>query len=169
MDTRIAAVRARQHRGALAPGVRWWLDARDALSAYDHFIRPRGAFLGRIIGPTVPLGGAGLRGFDPAVAVQSSIVALNAEQAIRLKSLTSGTQPLAVWGTLFADGGVMRGGWIADAGAGLMLRGWVYDRDVRLRIDVPAIRKAPLLIAGTPSPRRDRGIGDLQLTLGSFW
>ena len=127
----------------------------------------------------MPLGGAGLRGYDAAVAVGSHIVALNAEQSARLVSITSGPRPLAFWGTLFAGGGATQSRTLADGGVGVMARGWLFDRDVRVRVDLPVYVSEPLFAGGrsaffgrrrNPSQPTGRWAADrVQLTLGSFW
>jgi hypothetical protein len=159
---------------------RVFVSARDPYQTlFNHFIRPSGGILTRDIVPTVALGGAGLRGYDPALAVGSHVFALNVEESSRLVSLTSGPRPLAIWTGLFADAARTEGRTLTDAGVGAMLRGWVFDRDVRIRIDLPLYLSDPLLEGGrysvygrrwTPERAGDRIRFDrVQLTLGSFW
>ena len=146
---------------------------------YNHLIRPRGGILTDDGVATVPLGGAGLRGYDPTVAVGSHIVAVNAEQSARLVSITSGSRPLAFWGTLFADVGTTQSRTLADGGAGVLARGWLFDRDVRVRVDLPFYVSEPQLGGGRSAlfgrgrdPSRSAGrwtVDRVQLTLGSFW
>lgn len=139
---------------------------------FNHFVRPEGGVLARERAATVPLGGAGLRGFVMDANTRS-IAAVNLEQGRRLVEITPGPRPLAIWGSLFADGGVARSTALGDAGAGVMLRGWLFDRDVRLRLDLPV-----LVSDGQGELYAGRGAraagGNLrwdrpQLTLGSFW
>ncbi len=154
--------------------------ARDPYQTlFNHFVRPEGGVLTREIIPTVPLGGAGMRGFDPAVSVASHIFALNAEQGVRLAAMARGQRPLGLWGTLFADAGATQSRRLGDGGAGLLLRGWVFDRDVRVRIDLPFYISDPLYAGGRYSAfgshwdtsRADDKVrfDRVQLTLGSFW
>jgi hypothetical protein len=139
---------------------------------YNHFIRPTGGILTRDHIRTVPLGGAGLRGFDPGLWAGNGIVSLNAEQGARLVGITRGQRPLGIWGTVFADVGTMRAT-LGDAGAGVMLRGWLFDRDVRVRVDLPIwVSDRPREAGDDP---RSYALGNnirfdrVQLTLGSFW
>jgi hypothetical protein len=138
---------------------------------FNHFVRPEGGILSRDHVRSVALGGAGLRGFDPA-ATAREIGALNVEQGRRLLTITAGARPLAIWGTLFADGGVTRDDPLGDAGAGVMLRGWIFDRDVRVRVDLPVWVSDSF---GQTNHDPAHALGDnirfdrVQLTLGSFW
>ena len=150
-----------------------FLSSRDPYQTlFNHFIRPSGAILAGEHIATVPLGGAGLRGFKPEAGA-AEIAAFNFERGRRLVDITPGSRPLAVWGTLFADVGATRRDPIGDAGAGMMLRGWLFDRDVRVRVDLPVwVSDRFWPIPGTLGPyaagdnfRFDR----VQLTLGSFW
>lgn len=151
---------------------------------FNHFVRPRGGLLASEHVATVPLGGAGLRAYDPRLAVGSGIFAINAEQGIRALSITRGTRPLALWASVFGDIGAEQGGVLyhvshplADAGLGVMLRGWIYDRDVRVRLDMPLyVRHGDLAAArgGLPPGTTQGSANDIstsrvQLTLGSFW
>jgi hypothetical protein len=115
-------------------------------------------------------GGAGLRGYDPRLAVPS-IVAVNAEATTRLFSLADRPRALGAYLGAFADAGTtfhsgpietpdlaailpattshdMRSHLLADAGVGMALRGYVYDQDVVLRVDIPFLVAQPLLAAG---------------------
>ena len=159
---------------------RVFVAARDPYQTlFNHFIRPEGGILTRDNVPTVALGGAGLRGYDPILAVGRYITALNLEQGARVGSLTRGARPLAIWGNLFADGGATQSRTLLDAGAGLMLRGWIFDRDVRVRVDLPFYVSEPIWAGGRHSVfgrRADPARFDdhvrfdrVQLTLGSFW
>lgn len=146
---------------------------------FNPFIRPRGGLLSDANLPAVALGGAGFRGFDPGVAVGSYVFALNAEHGTRLVPLARGSRPLAIWGTLFGDVGATRIRRLGDAGAGVMLRGWVFDRDVRVHVDLPIFVSDPIFAGGRYSalgPRYRASHADdrvrfdrVQVTLGSFW
>ena len=151
---------------------------------FNHFVRPRGGLLSPEHVATVPLGGAGLRGYDPGLSVGSGIFAINAEQGVRALSFTRGQRPLALWATAFADVAALHRGpvWnptspLGDAGVGLTLRGWIYDRDVRVRLDAPlyvrhadlAVARKGLLPGTTQGSFNDFSTSRVQLTLGSFW
>jgi len=153
---------------------RTYLSSRDPYETlYNHFVRPTGGILTRDHIATVPLGGAGLRGYDPSVTTGPFIAAINAEQGARLVALSRGSRPLGIWGTAFADIAAGRRSPLGDAGVGVMLRGWVFDRDVRVRLDAPVWLSDRALARGlTSSPRmlgNNFGVEDIQLTLGSFW
>jgi hypothetical protein len=164
---------------------RVFVSSRDPYQTlFNHFIRPRGGLLAPEHVATVPLGGAGLRGYDPALSAGDNMLALNVEQGIRLAALARGSRPLAIWGTAFGDVGsqsTLRGApaksMLEDAGVGLMLRGWIYDRDVRVRLDVPlyvrdadlAVARRGLLPGTTQGSMNDFSTSRVQLTLGSFW
>ena len=138
---------------------------------FNPFIRPRGGILARGDVRGVPLGGAGVRGFAPLVNTGAAVFALNAEHGLRLKSLTAGSRPLAIWGTVFADGALLgSGGHAADAGLGVMLRGWVFDRDVRVHVDFPVARGTSVVTTRPVRAYSSEALADrIQLTLGSFW
>jgi hypothetical protein len=147
-----------------------FLSSRDPYQTlFNHFVRPEDGVLSPARANTVPLGGGGLRGFGQDLATRS-IAAINLEQGRRLVSVMPGSRPLAIWGTLFVDGGASRTDAIGDAGAGVMLRGWLFDRDVRVRIDIPVWVSTPYRTAAGRHNSRDATASDhVQLTLGSFW
>jgi hypothetical protein len=147
-----------------------FLSSRDPYQTlFNHFVRPEDGVLSPARANTVPLGGGGLRGFGQDLATRS-VASINLEQGRRLVSVMSGSRPLAIWGTLFVDGGASRTDAIGDAGAGVMLRGWLFDRDVRVRVDLPVWVSTPYRTAAGRHDRRDAIAYDhVQLTLGSFW
>ena len=62
---------------------------------------------------------------------------------------------VSLWGSLFGDAGfaasdtyLLNGAFLADAGAGLALRGRLYDRDVTMRLDAPLAVQQPGLAGG---------------------
>jgi hypothetical protein len=94
-------------------------------------------------GHYLPLGGAALRGYDPLVAV-GSVIAVNAEQAHRLRAFGAQGRGPGLYASLFGDAGLpnatytsRRSTLLADAGVGVSLRGMLFDRDVRMRADFP--------------------------------
>ena len=120
----------------------------------NHFLRPWGSPLAAPDAHYVALGGAGLRGFDPRLAV-GSVLALNAEQSLLLRVIGPTARPLRLFASAFADAGQplgRRGGGradaLADAGVGLALRGQLYDREVRARLDFPLYVSRPALAVG---------------------
>jgi len=136
----------------------------------DDYLRPKGAPLARDDVHFTPLGGAGLRGYDPRLAVPG-IVAVNAEATTRLFSLADSPRALGAYLGAFADAGTtfhsgvietpalaailpgetghdVASHMLADAGVGVALRGYVYDQDVALRVDIPFLVAQPVLAAG---------------------
>jgi hypothetical protein len=124
---------------------------RDPIATFEnHFNRPRQAALKQLTDAFeelayLPLGGAGLRGYGPALAFER-VVATNLEARRRLTRPFGGARGIAVWGGAFADlaAGSMDADLIdsgqtffADVGPGISLRGRFYDRDVVLRLDLP--------------------------------
>jgi hypothetical protein len=147
-----------------------FLSSRDPYQTlFNHFVRPEDGVLSPPRANTVPLGGGGLRGFGQDLSARS-VASINLEQGRRLVWVTPGPRPLAIWGTLFADGGMSRNDALGDAGAGVMLRGWLFDRDIRVRVDLPVWVSTPYRNAAGRRTSRDTIAPDhVQLTLGSFW
>ena len=131
----------------------------------DHWFRPRGSIL-KQSDAFVPLGGAELHGFSP-LATARVAAAANAELRRRLTTLGGFLDGLSVWGAAFGDVGLanrlvpidpaasIATGWsaVADGGAGVSLRGRLYDRDVALRLDLPVFVSSPQNAVGR-SPTR---------------
>ncbi|MGH7663927.1 MAG: M1 family aminopeptidase [Gemmatimonadaceae bacterium] len=140
----------------------------------NHLYRPREAVLKQDGVNFVPLGGAGLRGYSPRLEA-NALVALNAEAAYRILEMASTPRPLALWASVFADGGVLfnpdvsfpadpglppaeprffdRDETLVDAGLGVSLRGRLFDRDVTLRVDFPLyVREPGLAVDGREDP-----------------
>ncbi len=143
------------------------LSVSDPLSNFaDNWYRPRGAILKSRGVNYLPLGGAGLRGYDPSVTVDK-IIAGNGELSERLaKDVFSG---VSLWGSLFGEAGfagsrtyALNGAFLADAGAGLSLRGRLYDRQVTVRLDAPLYVEQPGLAGG-------RGLTHSDATFALRW
>ncbi|HKG96022.1 MAG TPA: hypothetical protein VKA84_29180, partial [Gemmatimonadaceae bacterium] len=117
----------------------------------NHLLRARGAPLADPDAHYTPLGGAGLRGYAPRL-VAGRVVSLNVEGAARLATLQRIPGVPRLYAGAFADAGVRSAPagtpWVlADGGVGLSLRGRVFDRDARLRLDVPLYVRDPELSA----------------------
>ncbi|HVA58797.1 MAG TPA: M1 family metallopeptidase [Gemmatimonadaceae bacterium] len=129
------------------------VSATDPLANFENdWYRPNGSILTRPGLNYLPLGGAGLRGYDQALTAKR-IVAANGELSQRLA--TQVFSELSLWGSLFGDAGFassdtyqLNGSFLADAGVGLALRGRLYDRDVTFRLDAPLIVQQPALAGG---------------------
>jgi len=139
---------------------RMYVSAADPFATFaNHWWRPNGAILDQDGVNYIPLGGGGLRGYSPYLSAER-LVAANIEQAFRLFTLAPRQPRLGVWLSAFADGGHASGResdsgeWLADAGLGLSLRGFLYDRDVRLRVDFPVYVNHPELAHDDGSDER---------------
>jgi Peptidase family M1 domain len=143
------------------------LSVSDPLSNFENgWYRPQGAILTRPGVNFLPLGGAGLRGYDPSVTV-NRIVAGNAEVSQRLVDhVFSG---LSLWGSAFGEAGFaasktyrLDGSFLGDAGVGVSLRGRLYDRPVTMRVDLPLLVQQPGLAGG-------RGLTTSTATIAARW
>ncbi|MFN2398839.1 MAG: M1 family metallopeptidase [Gemmatimonadaceae bacterium] len=133
------------------------VSAPDASETFgNHYYRPRGGLLSDDGSHFVPLGDAGLRGYSPFLRV-SNIAGLNVESGVAAVRSFPFAPGLSMWFSLFADAGLAFGEGagsvdaddvLADAGAGVSLRGQLFDRDVRLRVDFPIYVRHPVLAAG---------------------
>ncbi|HEX5831808.1 MAG TPA: M1 family aminopeptidase, partial [Gemmatimonadaceae bacterium] len=151
------AVKAPVERGV-------YLSAQSPTQTFgNHLWRPDDGVLALPEVPFTPLGGAGLRGYDPVVGAEG-IVALNLEEARRLHRFGRDPRGVALYAGAFADVGAYLGDEqpllpdrvLADAGVGLAVRGQLFDRDVRLRADVPLWVSTPDAAIGL----RDRDADD---------
>jgi hypothetical protein len=126
---------------------------RDPISTFgNHWYRPRNAALKKLTDEVnelayLPLGGAGLRGYGPALALDR-VVATNIELRRRIVGPFGGGRGVSLWGAAFADVGYgsvdapppgaddLSLRYFADFGPGVSLRGRFYDRDIQIRIDL---------------------------------
>jgi hypothetical protein len=138
------------------------LSAHDpAMTFGNHFLRPAGSPLGRPGTHYTPLGGAGLRGYDPRVAA-TRVASVNAEVSRRLAAPNVAGSPIGLWLGLFADAGYADLGEpkneiLHDAGVGLSARGVLFDRPIAVRFDLPLHVSHPrLAIDARPDERRDQ-------------
>jgi hypothetical protein len=105
----------------------------------NHFLRPAGSPLARPGTHYTPLGGGGLRGYDPRVAA-SGLATFNIEGSRRLLATDGTPRALGLWINAFADIAEVDGPGLkalGDAGVGLAVRGMLFDRPIALRFDVP--------------------------------
>ena len=131
----------------------------DPFSTFEYnYWRPREALFKREGINVMPLGGAGLRGYAPQVALEK-VVSASGELTQWVWSFGDSTTHPSLWISGFGDAGfassrhtTLDGAFLADAGVGASLRGKLYDRDVRLRLDLPLFVHQPALAGG-------RGIG----------
>lgn len=125
--------------------------ARDAVETfYQHWYRPADAILRQEGVHYVPLGGAGIRSASPEVFLAGA-AGLSGEAAHRILPLPRALGRLALWASVFGDAAWARplhstafdSELIADAGAGVSVRGRLFDRNVRVRVDVPFLTTHP--------------------------
>jgi hypothetical protein len=150
--------------------------SQDPFETFDNdLFRPRGAALKREGINYLPLGGAGLRGFGFNVPLDG-VLAVNGEVVQRLTALRgkwgSGTLSASLFGdAAFASSKqlVLPDALLSDAGAGLIARGRVYDRNLYVRLDAPVFVNHPSLAGG-------RGLGGngsfaprWTITVGDLW
>jgi hypothetical protein len=91
----------------------------------------------------LPLGGAGLRGFDRFLALDQ-VVAVNAGLAQKFIGASGAWGRGAIWANVFGDVGMgssrttpLADNFLADAGVGIVARGTFYDRPITIRLDLP--------------------------------
>jgi hypothetical protein len=140
------------------PYERAFFTSADPLETFaNHWYRPQHAILKQEHVNYIPMGGAGLRGFDPLgpYGAFRRIAALNVEDNSTLADLPGKLRTLRFGFSLFADGGAIlespfrtETNLIADAGVGLTLRGRLYDRTVRSRVDFPVFVSKPQFAIG---------------------
>ena len=128
----------------------------------NHFYRPDGSLLGRPSVHFVAVGGAGLRGIDPRARASEGLLAINLEQNLRLKEFGPASRRLRIFAGAFENGAVTASKVddervIGTGGVALVARGFLFDRDVRVRFDVPFLVSATHL-----------AIGDVQRARTSF-
>jgi hypothetical protein len=145
-------------------------------SFWNPWFRPHDAVLKQEGINAIPLGGAGLRGYSYALAL-SRVAAANGELARRLWTFgNSSSGRRSVWVAAFgdvaaasSDFATFGGSLLLDAGVGAALRGRLWDRDVRFRLDFPLFVKQPDLASG-PSFARKGSIGfRYVVSLGELW
>jgi len=137
--------------------------------------RARGALFKRDGFNYLPLGGAALRGFKTDLALDG-VVATNVEFVQRLVDLQGqwGRGSLSV--SFFGDAGkgtstytALQDNAFADAGAGLVARGRIYDRPVYVRLDAPVLVNHSGLAGGTGLGGRGSIARRWMITVGDLW
>jgi hypothetical protein len=141
----------------------------------NDLFRPRDAIFKQSGINYLPLGGAGLRGYQIDTPLEG-VGAVNGEFVQRLTS-TRGRWGRATFSfSIFGDAAVasskmldLSGTTLADAGAGLIARGRLYDRDVNVRLDAPVLVNYTRLAGG----KGLGGNGSLArrwvITVGQLW
>lgn len=115
-----------------------YLGIENAIATFgNHYLRPDGSPLARARSHYQPLGGAGFRGAVAFTPVEK-VAAVNAEADARLVRAGPPARPLAVLLAGWANAGAAETGRV-QAGAGLVVRGHLFDRPVRMRVDYPVV------------------------------
>jgi hypothetical protein len=121
------------------------------------------------------LGGAALRGFRTDVALDA-VGAVNGEFVQRLGEAAGSWGRGSISFSLFGDAGratatytALTNQTLADAGAGLVARGRLYDRDVYVRLDAPVFANQSGLAGGTGLGGRGSIARRWTITVGDLW
>jgi len=141
----------------------------------NDLFRPRDALFKQRGINYLPLGGAGLRGYQIDTPLEG-VGAVNGEFVQRLTSTRGRWGRATLSFSVFGDAGVasskmldLSGTTLADAGAGLIARGRLYDRDVNVRLDAPVLVNYTRLAGG----KGLGGNGSLArrwvITVGELW
>jgi hypothetical protein len=160
--------------GRTPPQRSLYLSAEDPVATFgNHWWRPHQAILKQPDVHWLPLGGAALRGFHWGVA-SSGVVAMNGEASRRLGQLPRRLGDLEAWVDVFGDAGytgdaVSPEGFLLDAGAGLQLRGRLFDQPVHLRLDVPAFVNRPGIAIDRRTGRSEQWGARWVITFNDIW
>ena len=128
--------------------------SRDPFETFtNNYFRPRQALFKQPDFTLVPIGGGMLRGFTPFLALESMLSA-NIEAAQRLGEISGDFGRLSFWVSPFADVGAgqatvnspaqLLSDGMVDVGAGFVVRGRIYDRDIDFRLDIPVAANDPV-------------------------
>lgn len=141
----------------------------------NDLFRGRGALLKQRGINYLPLGGAGLRGFRTDVALDG-VMAANGEFVQRLASARGAWGYGSISVSLFGDVGQASAGYtplpdasLIDAGAGLVARGKLYDRNVYVRLDAPIFVNHGSLAGGGGLGGHGSIARRWTLTVGDLW
>jgi hypothetical protein len=140
----------------------------------NDLFRPRGALFKRPNANYLPLGGAGLRGFDFDTPLDA-VGAANGEWVQRFLDAKGAWGDVKLSTSVFGDAAVARtnrylqlpDNFLVDAGVGLIASGKLYDRRVHVRLDAPLFVNHSAYAVGRPStsgsiaPRWTITVGDL--------
>jgi hypothetical protein len=150
--------------------------SQDPFQTFDNdLFRPRGAFFKQDGVNYLPVGGAGFRGYGFDVPL-NGVAAVNGEVLQRLTSTAGGWGRGSLSLSVFGDAGVgssqliaLPDAFLGDAGAGLVARGRLYDRNFYVRLDAPVLVNHSGLAGG-------RGLGGngsfaprWTITVGDLW
>lgn len=150
--------------------------SQDPFETFNNdLFRPRGALFKQQGINYLPLGGAGLRGFEYNVPLDA-VGAANGELVQRLTTLRGAWGQGSLAFSVFADAGVassklvtLPDRFLTDAGAGLIARGRLYDRDVYVRLDAPVFVNHASLAGGTGLGGHGSLAPRWMITVGDLW
>jgi hypothetical protein len=155
--------------------------SQDPFATFDNdLFRPQGALLKQDGINYLPLGGAGLHGVRYDLPLDG-VVAANGELSQHLGSAHGGWGSAAFSFNLFGDAAAvstktlpsvlaasLTDSFLSDAGAGLAVRGRLYDRELSLRLDAPVFVNQASFAGGkglggngSLAPRWTITVGDL--------
>lgn len=141
----------------------------------NDLFRGRGALFKQPGINYLPLGGAALRGFQTDLALDG-VTAVNGEVVQRLVESHGGWGHGSLSLSVFGDAGhatstyaALPGGTLADAGAGLVARGKLYDRSVYVRLDAPVFVNHAGLAGGGGLGGHGSIARRWTLTVGDIW
>jgi hypothetical protein len=141
----------------------------------NDLFRPRGAVFKQDGVNYLPLGGAGLRGFNFNVPLDG-VVSGNGELVQRFASASGKWGRGSLSFSVFGDAGfasskliTLPDAFLADAGAGIIARGRWYDRDVYVRLDAPVFVNHSGLAGGKGLGGNGSVAPRWLLTIGDLW
>ncbi|MEO6876897.1 MAG: hypothetical protein ABI205_00345, partial [Gemmatimonadaceae bacterium] len=152
-----------------------YASSQDPFETFNNdLFRSRGALFKQRGVNYLPLGGAALRGFGFDVPL-TGVGAANGEVVQRLGATKGQWGQATVSFSVFGDAGVasanqvtLSNAFLADAGAGLILRGNIYDKSFLVRLDAPVFVNQTSLAGGrglggngSIAPRWTISVGDI--------
>ncbi len=149
--------------------------AQDPFETFNNdLFRPRDALLKQRGINYLPLGGAGLRGYRFDVPLER-VVSANGELVQRLATARGAWGRATFSFSIFGDAGVassepqLSGTTLTDAGAGLSVRGRLYDRDVHVRLDAPVFVNYTGLAGGGGLGGKGSFAARWVISVGDLW
>jgi len=141
----------------------------------NDLFRPRDALLKQRGINYLPLGGAGLRGYRIDTPLDG-VGAVNGEVVQRLATARGRWGHATFSFSIFGDAAVassksvgLSGTTLADAGAGLIARGRLFDRDVHVRLDAPVLVNYTRLAGGGGLGGNGSLARRWVITVGDLW
>ena len=150
--------------------------SQDPFETFNNdLFRPRGALFKQQGINYLPLGGAGLRGFGFNVPLDG-VGAVNGEFVQRLTNVRGAWGHGSISFSIFGDAGfasskleLLPDAFLSDAGAGLVARGRLYDRDYYVRLDAPVFVNHASLAGGKGLGGNGSFAPRWMITVGDLW